>query len=565
LVSVAKDCAIALLNLQVLQEKYAATGDESLIVRFKKLVDKKGSVRRATENLITISASLENKSYNKNAKEVSSSLDKFITLIEKSLEHAKLEATTESVMDKLGGEIQTAANEILIEADKFKQAKSAVIQQERGQALITILSIITAGLLIYAAFAYTLGNAISKPIIQVTNMAEKVAAGDLSAKLDIKGKDEVAQLTHIMNDMIDSLAIKAQLATDIANGDLSQDVTLTSGKDTLGLALKSMCANLNELLSQIQEISFNVDGRSKEVSASSMSLSQGATESAASLEEISSSMSELNSQTKTNAENAKEANSQSISASEAANAGTSAMSEMNGAMNEISEASNHIAKIIKVIDDIAFQTNLLALNAAVEAARAGKHGKGFAVVAEEVRALAGRSSKAASETATLIESSLKKVTNGSDISEKTGKALDDIVERIGKVSGLVAEISDSSEEQAIGISQISQGLGQIDKVIQLNTASSEETASASTELAGQAHQLQSNIAKFKLRENALLQKKLNLTPTPTVEKPLVKTTEKPMQTPDNALKEEVWGQPGNQPAENNEDIISLNDDDFGKY
>ena len=177
--------------------------------------------------------------------------------------------------------------------------------------------------------------------------------------------------------MVQAQANKADLASIIADGDLTADVNLTSSRDNLGLALQKMVEGLNDVIGAINLAAAQITAGSAQVSDSSQSLSQGATEQAASLEEITSSMTEMASQTKNNAENASQANQLSIGAREAAETGNNQMKEMIAAMDEISSSSKEIGKIIKTIDDIAFQTNLLALNAAVEAARAGKTRQGF--------------------------------------------------------------------------------------------------------------------------------------------------------------------------------------------
>jgi len=165
------------------------------------------------------------------------------------------------------------------------------------------------------------------------------------------------------------------------------------------------------------------------------------------------------------------------------------LDELTLSMGEISKASEETSKIIKTIDEIAFQTNLLALNAAVEAARAGEAGAGFAVVAEEVRNLALRSAEAAKNTAVLIEDTVKKIGDGSQIVSTTNDAFVKVGESTEKVEELVAEVTEASKEQSNGIEQVNIAITEMDKVVQQNAANAEESASASEELNAQAEQL----------------------------------------------------------------------------
>jgi len=261
--------------------------------------------------------------------------------------------------------------------------------------------------------------------------------------------------------------------------------------------LDKKAKDIELIIQQIGTVADQISTCSKQVSESNRSLSDGVTSQAASLEEISTSMEEMGAQTKTNAENANLANEFAITAMTAARKGNKQMEEMMTAMGAINESSKDIAKIIKAIDEIAFQTNLLALNAAVEAARAGRYGKGFAVVAEEVRNLAARSANAARETAELIEGSVEKIDNGTQISMKTADALKNIVQKTSKVSEIVDEIASASQEQALGISQVNEGVNHIDQVTQQTAVNAEQTSETAKELVNQAKNLEKLISHFK--------------------------------------------------------------------
>lgn len=412
---------------------------------------------------------------------------------------------------------------------------------------IALFSVLIGGLAALG-FGIIISRSISKPMEHAVGMLHELEQGHLTERLNMQRKDEVGQMANALDRFADSLQREVvDVLQQLAQGNLNFEVIPRDDNDVLRSSLQKMGTDLNFILGQVNIAADQIASGSTEVSDSSQSLSQGATEQASSLEQITSSMQEMASQTRLNAENATQASTLSSEARTGAKQGNTHMQQMVNAMDEINASSQSISKIIKVIDEIAFQTNLLALNAAVEAARAGQHGKGFAVVAEEVRNLAARSAKAAQETSELIESSVSKTENGSQIAHQTAAALSGIVTDISKATDLVVEIATASTEQAQGIEQVNQGLGQIDHVTQQNTASAEESAAAAEQLSSQADQLRQMMARFQLNGTASI-------------------IQQPSQPSTEALHSESgWGHMVDVITPKVEDKINLDAVEFGKY
>jgi methyl-accepting chemotaxis protein len=265
----------------------------------------------------------------------------------------------------------------------------------------------------------------------------------------------------------------------------------------LGILLtRSITRPINKAIDGMKDGSDQIASASSQVAAASQSLAEGSSEQAASIEETSSSMEEMSSMTKQNADHAGQANAMMKEANEVVRQANGSMKELTRSMDEIAKASDETSKIIKTIDEIAFQTNLLALNAAVEAARAGDAGSGFAVVAGEVRNLAMRAAEAAKNTAGMIEGTVKKVKEGSELVTRTNEAFSKVAVSAEKVGTLVAEIATASDEQAKGIDQVNKAVMEMEKVTQQNAANAEESASASEEMNAQAEHMKGYVEEL---------------------------------------------------------------------
>ncbi|MCS6245140.1 MAG: chemotaxis protein [Opitutus sp.] len=320
--------------------------------------------------------------------------------------------------------------------------------------------------------------------------AKEMAAGtmesvyaDISVQLNALGQLNQSRLI----DDITGIVSNVEQSEKILIGGLAGALLLALAIS--GFIIRSINRVLTATTESITQGASQVAAAAGEVSASSQSLAEGASEQAASLEEISSSVEELSSLTKRNAENAQSGKASSNQARSAAESGAAEMERLQAAMNAIQQSSNDIAKIIKTIDEIAFQTNILALNAAVEAARAGEAGAGFAVVADEVRSLAQRSALAAKETADKIADASARSAQGVELTVRVAAGLQQILEKNREVDRLVTEVATASHEQSEGLAQINNAISQMDKVTQANAAGAEETASSAEELNAQSAEL----------------------------------------------------------------------------
>ncbi|MEM7207164.1 MAG: methyl-accepting chemotaxis protein [Pseudomonadota bacterium] len=334
-------------------------------------------------------------------------------------------------------------------------------------------------------------------------------SGDLSRRMDLAGKEGFFRsLSQGMNQLVGvvdtAFSDIGRVMGAMAQGDLQQEIK-ADYKGQFGEAkdhVNSTISQLRETVLNIRESVDEITTGADEISTGNNNLSNRTERQAASLEETASSMEELTSTVRHNADNAQQANQLATSARDTAEKGGEVVGRAVTAMNEINTASNKIAEIIGVIDEIAFQTNLLALNASVEAARAGEQGRGFAVVATEVRNLAQRSATSAREIKELIQDSVEKVDAGAALVNESGKTLEEIVNSVKKVGDIVAEIAAASQEQASGIDQVNQTVTSMDELTQQNAALAEETSAASVSMNQQARDMSAQVAFFKVGQQS---------------------------------------------------------------
>ncbi|MGN6319015.1 methyl-accepting chemotaxis protein [Trinickia sp.] len=379
----------------------------------------------------------------------------------KSNDHDKILSTADALQ---GAFVALSKSDDTLSKLQFAQSKA---QYDETLATYDTLRAATVGLLAVALaaalFAYVnLRRAIARPLADALASFDAIAAGDLRKPIVVRTHDEMGLMLE---------------------------------------GLSKMQRSLTETVRTVRSGSESIASATKEIAAGNLDLSARTEEQAASLQETTSSMDQLTGTVRQNAENARQASALATNASAIANKGSAVVGQVVGTMGEINDSSAKIADIITIIEGIAFQTNILALNAAVEAARAGEQGRGFAVVAGEVRALAQRSSGAAKEIKTLIDTSVERVQSGSALVGEAGRTMEEIIAAVQRVTDIMGEIAAASEEQSGGIGEVARAVSQMDEVTQQNAALVEQASAAAQSLQEQAERLRSAVSVFQLADD----------------------------------------------------------------
>ncbi|QGZ40899.1 methyl-accepting chemotaxis sensory transducer with TarH sensor [Pseudoduganella flava] len=350
--------------------------------------------------------------------------------------------------------------------EKFQKQNSEhgeALMAERNSEYRLVLWLVGIGLV--AALALVVGmhfflrSLVIAPLERAVELLDGVAHGDLTARVDAQGDNEIGRLMRGIAKMQQSLI---EMVSNVRNG-----------AQAIGTA-------------------------ANEVATGNLDLSSRTESQASSLQQTAATMEELTSTVQTTAENTLQAKELVEATSTKAAAGGAVMGQMAETMTAIDASSRKVVDIIGVIDGIAFQTNILALNAAVEAARAGEQGRGFAVVASEVRTLAQRSAAAAKEIKALIDDSVNKVGSGSMLAEQAAQAMNEMVTSVERVTGIVVDIAEASREQSDGIAQVNQSIAQMDEVTQRNAALVEEAAATTQSMKDETDALLRAVSAFKL-------------------------------------------------------------------
>ena len=377
---------------------------------------------------------------------------------EKDVAIQKINTECRPLLTKLVGNIDV----FLAESDAISKRASEQSMRQFESLRLQLIVLSVAMVLFACVLGIATMRSIVRPLSEASRATQEFARGNLATPLVAQGKEEIA---------------------------------------TVVASMEAMRQSLSNLVAGVRQGSESVPTASAEIAQGNHNLSMRTEQQASALQQTAASMEQLGSTVKQNADNAVNANRLAHSASTVAQQGgdvvAMVVAMVVATMKDINDSSRKINDIISVIDGIAFQTNILALNAAVEAARAGEQGRGFAVVASEVRNLAQRSA-AAKEIKQLITESVGRVEHGTALVDKAGQTMTEVVASIRNVTHIMGEISAASSEQSAGVTQVGEAVTLMDQATQQNAALVEEMAAAASSLRGQADDLVSAVAVFRI-------------------------------------------------------------------
>jgi methyl-accepting chemotaxis protein len=372
-----------------------------------------------------------------------------------------------------------------------------------GHLLELILAIFVIGTVVGTAYLIPLTMKIQKaivgPIVDMEKNVRKLAIGDTSVDIDFVAPDELGHLAGSLREIVGAIRTESDVLDRMADGDYTDVIDTRSDDDAMFRAVKGIIDSKNEMLGNLRGVSRGISSAASSVANDAAQLASGATRQATSIEELGVNLAEVKDAASSNMDLTDEILSIVRENSNRIHEISEEMERMLSAMDHIKESSGQVAKVITVIDSIAFQTNILALNAAVEAARAGVHGKGFAVVADEVRNLAGKSAEAAQETSNLISASVNSVEIGSGIVDVISSRIAEIEDLILSNQEMVQKLHTTSVQQRSAIEEINTGVTDISSVVQTNTAMAEQSSAAAQQLSAESASLRSMVESFKLK------------------------------------------------------------------